>query len=97
MSFVSKIKRFWYRLFPYHFSLMREITFPAFQIVENPVIRLSEFKARRFYIIDRALISDRDWGGRPSMFHRLPYMRNEAEIMAEEDEKVFSAIKEVIT
>jgi hypothetical protein len=33
-----------------------EIVVPTFEIVTNPTIKLSEIKARRFYIVDRAQI-----------------------------------------
>lgn len=37
-----------------------EILVPTFEIVANPTIRLSEIKARRFYIIDRAQIKAKE-------------------------------------
>lgn len=53
-----KIRRLWLRLTGRRFPLplMQEIKIPTFKIVENPVIRISEIKARRFYIVDRAQI-----------------------------------------
>jgi len=31
-----------------------EVLVPTFEIAANPTVRLSEIKARRFYIVDRA-------------------------------------------
>jgi len=90
-TWLTKIKWFWRNLFSWKLPLFKEIQVPTFQIVNNPMIRLSEIKARRFYIIDRNLITNRV-NGRPSIFHSLPYMRSRTEIMEEEDKKVLSAI-----
>lgn len=37
----------------------RKIQIPTFEIASNPTIRISEMRARRFYLIDRAQIQAR--------------------------------------
>ncbi len=37
-----------------------EILVPTFEIAANPTVRLSEIKARRFYIVDRAQIKAKE-------------------------------------
>ena len=37
-----------------------EVLVPTFEIATNPTIRLSEIKARRFYIVDRAQIKAKE-------------------------------------
>ena len=37
-----------------------EILVPTFEIAANPQVRLSEIKARRFYIVDRAQIKAKE-------------------------------------
>jgi len=38
----------------------QEILVPTFEIASNPTIQLSEIKARRFYIVDRAQIKAKE-------------------------------------
>ena len=40
-----------------------EVLVPTFEIAAHPTIRLSEIKARRFYIVDRAQIKAKEAGG----------------------------------
>lgn len=37
------------------------ISIPTFEIASNPTIKLSDIKARRFYIVDRSIIPSVEW------------------------------------
>lgn len=107
-----KLRRIWnrvtWRFRRIRFPDLREIKVPTYKIANSPEIRISEIKARRFYIIDRAQIraksirqKSEDVGifealsgfySRPSIFHQLPYERYHTEENVRNDEDIFQII-----
>ena len=96
-----QIRRFWRRLrcgfWRVELPYCQQIKVPVFKIVDNPIIRISEIKARRFYIVDRAQIRAKNQcfkgeSGRPSIFHQLPYERYEIEERNRNDREFFGNI-----
>ena len=55
----DNIRRWWRRLWSIAIPGGQEVLVPTFELAANPTIRLSEVRARRFYIVDRAQIRAR--------------------------------------
>lgn len=68
---------------------VRRVSIPAFKIVNNTIIQLSEIKQRRFSIIDRKPILGMGNSSRTSIFHQRPYERFDA------DEILFETISKM--
>ena len=89
-----KMRHIWLRLTGKSVYIpIEKIQIPIFKIVKNPEIRLSEFKSRRFNIIDRNSIIGR-YSISPDGDSRYQARQLES-IISSEDVKIFQSVSQI--